>query len=71
MKWHANSPVWHPAYQVPCLIRTRDGRELRAMLIHLNPKYHTKVKNCDKWKVLGDKKEYIEDDNIVEWKYNV
>lgn len=64
-RWHANSPVWHPPYQTMCQIHTRDGRELEAQLIHLNPQYHQKV-NPDVWRV--EKHNYIDDDDVVEWR---
>lgn len=66
MEWRANSPVWHPPYQMPCMIRTRDGEETVAELIKLNPKYHNKVKDKEIWRVK--KHVYIKDDNVVEWK---
>lgn len=66
--WRANSPSTHPPMQTPCWIHTRDGQELQAELIHLNPKYHTYVKNCYRWKVLGEKKKYLEDTEVVEWR---
>ena len=72
MNWTANSPKQHPPYQTECIIRTRDGQELEAMLIHLNPKYHTRVKDCNKWKVLNVKKKmYLDDDEVVEWRYAI
>lgn len=66
MEWRANSPVGHPPYQVPCMIRTRYGEEIVAELIKLNPKYHSKVKDKEIWHVA--KHVYIKDDDVVEWK---
>jgi hypothetical protein len=65
--WRANSPKTHPPYQTPCWIKTRDGEEYEAELIHLNPKYHTHA-NPDVWKLKGFKKKYLENDNVVEWR---
>ena len=48
------------------MIRTRDGEEYEAMLIHLNENYHTRVKDKDVWTVKNHKS--IKDDNVVEWK---
>ena len=67
--WRANSPKTRPPYQTPCLIRTRDGNEYRAELIHLNPKYHKMVKSLDKWR-LG-KHKYMDNDEVVEWRYDL
>lgn len=66
MEWRANSHVGHPPYQTPCKIRTRDGEEYEAMLIHLNENYHTRVKDKDVWTVKNHKS--IKDDDVVEWK---
>lgn len=71
MNWRANSPETHPPCQVPCMIRTRDGRELKAELIHLNERYHSKLpKNkMYQWKV--GKHDFIEQDEVVEWRFDL
>jgi hypothetical protein len=65
--WRANSPKTHPPYHADCYIHTRDGAEYEAELIHLNPRYHTRLKGCDGWKIHGFKKKYLEDNEVVEW----
>ena len=67
--WRANSPKTRPPYQTPCLIRTRDGNEYRAELIHLNLKYHKTVTELDKWRVAKHK--YIDNADVVEWRYDL
>lgn len=69
MNWRTNSPTTHPPYQTECIIRTRDGEEHPAMLIHLNPRYHKKVRSLDKWR-LG-KHKYVEDEQVVEWRFDI
>ena len=67
-RYTPNCPKTHPPYQTPCWIHTRDGEEYEAELIHLNPRYHTRMKDCDVWKLTGFKKKYLENDNVVEWR---
>ena len=39
-------------YQTPYRITLKDGTECDAMLIHLNPRFHTHTKNHKVWKRL-------------------
>ena len=69
--WRANSPKTRPPYQTPCLIRTRDGNEYRAELIHLNDKYHSRVPKDKLYKWRLGKHNFIEDNEVVEWRYDI
>lgn len=71
MTWKVNSPSTHPPCQVKCVIRTRDGQELKAQLIHLNPKYHGKIPKDKLYKWRLGKHNYLEDDEVVEWRYDL
>lgn len=65
--WNANSPKTHPPCHVPCRIRTRNGQELDATLIHLNGQYHTRVPEAERYKWRLRKHNFVEDDQVVEW----
>ena len=71
MNWRVNSPTGHPPCQALCVIRTRDGRELRAQLIHLNEKYHGKIPKDKLYKWRLGKHNFIEDDEVVEWRFDI
>lgn len=71
MNWRANSPATHPPCQVPCIIRTRDGQEHEAMLIHLNEQYHGRISKDKLYKWRLGKHKFIEDDEVVEWRYAI
>lgn len=71
MNWHVNSPTGHPPCQTPCVVRTRDGRELRAQLIHLNENYHGKIPKDKLYKWRLGKHNFVEDDEVVEWRYAI
>ena len=71
MNWHVNSPTGHPPCQTPCVVRTRDGRELRAQLIHLNENYHGKIPKDKLYKWRLGKHSFVEDDEVVEWRYAI
>lgn len=68
MLWITNSPAKRPPCQVPCMIRTRDGREHEAMLIHLNGQYHGKIPKDKLYKWRLGKHNFVEDDEVVEWR---
>lgn len=71
MKWHANSPETRPPCQVPCIIRTRHGQELKAQLIHLNEQYHGKMPKDKLYKWRLGKHNFIENEGVVEWRYDL
>lgn len=57
-----------PPYQTPCIIKTKDG-EFKAQLIHLNPKYHTRAGNPDKWRI--GKHNFVEVSEVLEWRLDL
>lgn len=71
MNWNANSPATHPPCQTPCIIRTRDGQEHEAMLIHLNDRYHGKIPKDKLYTWRLGKHNFVEDDEVVEWRYAI
>lgn len=71
MNWRANSPETHPPCQTPCVIRTRDGRELKAELTHLNKQYHTRVPKDKLYKWRLGKHKFIENEEVVEWAFDL
>ena len=59
-----------PPHQKPCLIRLQDGTEYIATLQHLNPRYHTYVKELDRWRRVDEvpkKQRWIDCDKVVYW----
>lgn len=55
-------------YQHPYKIRLKNGTECTAMLIHLNPKYHTRMQKHAVWKRLDDvprKQKYVPVNDVV------
>lgn len=69
MNWKTNET--RPPCQAPCVIRTRDGRELKAQLIHLNDKYHSRVPKDKLYKWRLGKHNFIEDNDVVEWRCGI
>ena len=67
-EWNANSPETHPPCQVPCIIRTKDGRELEAQLVHLNGEYHSRITKAKLYKWRLGKHNFIEDNEVKEWR---
>lgn len=60
--------IWdtkRPPCNKPCKIRTKNGEEFTARLIHLNPQFHRKVECLDVWIIKGHKS--INADDVVEW----
>lgn len=55
-----------PPYNKTCHIYTTDGEEYDAKFIRLNPKYHTYMKDPNRWKLLG-KSIYLEPDDVTKW----
>lgn len=54
-----------PPYQKPCRITTKDGEEYTAELYHMNEKYHTRVKDLDRWRVA--KHHWIKASEVTAW----
>ena len=71
MNWHVNSATTQAPCQTPCVIRTRDGRELKATLIHLNEQYHGKIPKDKLYKWRIGKHNFIEQDDVVEWRLDL
>ena len=71
MNWRANSPETRPPCQVPCIIRTRHGEELKAQLIHLNEQYHGRISKDKLYKWRIGKHNFIEQDEVVEWRFDL
>lgn len=42
-----------PPFNKVCRIRTKDGEEYEAKLIHLNPRYHRKAEDLNVWRREG------------------
>lgn len=56
-------------YQTVYTIKTKDGHEYKAKLIHLNPRYCRKAKCLDVWRREDDvpkKERYIKSDDVIE-----
>ena len=53
------------------MIRTKDGRELKAQLIHLNADYHKKMPKDKLYKWRLGKHNFIEDSEVVEWRFDL
>lgn len=45
-----------PKYNKLCKIRTKNGEEFTARLIHLNPQFHRKAECLDVWIICVDYK---------------
>lgn len=54
-----------PPYQKPCRIRTKGGEEFTAELYHMNGKYHTRMKELDRWRVA--KHHWIKASEVTAW----
>ena len=60
-----------PPYQKIVTIFTKDGQEYKAALYHLNPQYHRKAKQLDRWRRIDDvpkKERWIDVEDVVSWK---
>lgn len=60
-----------PKCDVPCVIRTKDGRELKATLIHLNGQYHSYIPKDELYQWRVGKHNYVSVKDVVEWRLDL